>query len=108
MSENPLSWIVGPRWVPVRIRHDGRSYESEAWISAEERTTPELLGEYEMRDYVRNVETGFRIGADAESRKPITLTVSDGSGSALAYLRAVPSSFGSYYVWEHNGQPVRR
>ncbi|MEU5427632.1 hypothetical protein AB0H73_18790 [Streptomyces olivoreticuli] len=99
--------FVGPCTVRVTIRHEGWRHEESPWIRGGWETAPEILAEFEMRKFVRSIETGIRLRRRPDVRKPISLIVwgSDRIG-AVVYLRAVPSKFGSFYVWEHDGARV--
>ncbi|MEU1309181.1 hypothetical protein ABZ419_09830 [Streptomyces cinnamoneus] len=98
--------FVGPCEVRVTIRHEGGRYEERPWIRGGWETAPEILAEFEMRKYVRSVETGIRLRRRPDVRTPVSLTVWGAAGCGAVYLRAVPSRFGSFYVWEHDGAPV--
>ncbi|MEU2854158.1 hypothetical protein [Streptomyces syringium] len=97
--------FVGPCEVRVTIRHEGWRYEERPWIRGGWETAPELLAEFEMRKFVRSIEAGIRLRRRADVREPISLTVW-GAVGAVTYLRAVPSKFGSFYTWEHDGTRV--
>ncbi|WP_372407226.1 hypothetical protein [Streptomyces luteireticuli] len=98
--------FVGPCTVRVTVWHGGRTYTENPWIRGGWETSPELLAEFEMRKVVRSVETNIRLRRQPEVRHPISLAVWGEDGGAASYLRAVPSEFGSCYVWEHNGTRV--
>ncbi|WKU46761.1 hypothetical protein Q3V23_23350 [Streptomyces sp. VNUA116] len=102
LAEYVAQPFVGPCEVRVTVRHEGGRHEERPWIRGGWETAPELLAEFEMRRYVRSVETAIRLRRRPDVRNPISLTVWGAAGRGVAYLRAVPSKFGAYYVWEHN------